>query len=186
MDQPQPCTKCKKLPEDILMLACSHDLCLDCASERLAFEMKKKKPANVPAFTSRASSAKSAMRERPSMRKALLNWKNLFPRRQQPNLTLNREHPMIELKGWSLAATLRKKRPKKRVMTDNQWDNTHMLRLPTLLLPQIISYWAVFLQRNLALSTMKSRSFISASIASASVFVLNASYTVFRDLFRKA
>ncbi len=48
MDQPQPCTKCKKLPEDILMLACSHDLCLDCASDRLAFEMKKKKPANVP------------------------------------------------------------------------------------------------------------------------------------------
>lgn len=47
MDQPQPCTKCKKLPEDILMLACSHDLCLDCAAERLAFEMKKKKPANV-------------------------------------------------------------------------------------------------------------------------------------------
>lgn len=29
------------------MLACSHDLCLDCASERLAFEMKKKKTANV-------------------------------------------------------------------------------------------------------------------------------------------
>lgn len=48
MEQPQPCTKCKKLPEDILMLACSHDLCLDCAAERLAFEMKKKKPANVP------------------------------------------------------------------------------------------------------------------------------------------
>jgi len=47
MDQPQPCIKCKKLPEDILMLACGHDLCLDCASERLAFEMKKKKPANV-------------------------------------------------------------------------------------------------------------------------------------------
>ena len=47
MDQPQPCTKCKQLPEDILMLACSHDLCLDCAADRLAFEMKKKKPANV-------------------------------------------------------------------------------------------------------------------------------------------
>ncbi len=47
MEQPQPCTKCHNLPEDILMLACSHDLCLNCASERLNFEMKKRKPANV-------------------------------------------------------------------------------------------------------------------------------------------
>lgn len=44
---PQSCTKCNNLPEDILMLACSHDLCLNCASDRLAFEMKKKKNANV-------------------------------------------------------------------------------------------------------------------------------------------
>lgn len=43
---PQSCTKCSSLPEDILMLACSHDLCLNCASDRLAFEMKKKKNAN--------------------------------------------------------------------------------------------------------------------------------------------
>jgi hypothetical protein len=48
MDQPQPCTKCNTLPEDILMLACSHDLCLNCAADRLNFEMKKRKPANVP------------------------------------------------------------------------------------------------------------------------------------------
>jgi hypothetical protein len=47
MDQPQPCTKCNNLPEDILMLACSHDLCLNCAADRLNFEMKKRKPANV-------------------------------------------------------------------------------------------------------------------------------------------
>lgn len=44
---PQSCTKCSCFPEDILMLACSHDLCLNCASDRLAFEMKKKKNANV-------------------------------------------------------------------------------------------------------------------------------------------
>jgi hypothetical protein len=31
-NQPQHCIKCKKLPEDILMLSCSHDLCLDCAA----------------------------------------------------------------------------------------------------------------------------------------------------------
>lgn len=37
MDQPQPCTKCNNLPEDILMLACSHDLCLNCAADRLNF-----------------------------------------------------------------------------------------------------------------------------------------------------
>jgi len=37
MEEPQRCIKCNKLPEDILMLACSHDLCLDCAAERLSF-----------------------------------------------------------------------------------------------------------------------------------------------------
>ena len=63
MDQPQPCTKCKKLPEDILMLACSHDICLDCASERLAFEMKKKKPANVLFLLPRVLSAKFVTKE---------------------------------------------------------------------------------------------------------------------------
>ncbi len=47
METPQPCTKCNTLPDDILLLACSHDLCLNCAAERLSFEMKKKKPANV-------------------------------------------------------------------------------------------------------------------------------------------
>lgn len=35
------------MPEDILMLACSHDLCLNCAADRLAFEMKKNKFTNV-------------------------------------------------------------------------------------------------------------------------------------------
>jgi hypothetical protein len=29
------------------MLACSHDLCLNCAADRLAFEMKKNKTTNV-------------------------------------------------------------------------------------------------------------------------------------------
>lgn len=38
------------MPEDILMLACGHDLCLNCASDRLGFEIKKNKNpnANVP------------------------------------------------------------------------------------------------------------------------------------------
>ncbi len=30
--EPQTCTKCGTLPEDILMLACNHDLCLNCAA----------------------------------------------------------------------------------------------------------------------------------------------------------
>lgn len=85
MDQPQPCTKCKKLPEDILMLACSHDLCLDCASERLAFEMKKKKNANVPPSPSRASSAKYAMNALRSMRKAFLNSRSSSPSPRLPS-----------------------------------------------------------------------------------------------------
>ena len=79
MDQPQPCTKCKKLPEDILMLACSHDLCLDCASERLAFEMKKKKPANVNLNTYRALSVKSATKEQLWILRASPNSKNSYP-----------------------------------------------------------------------------------------------------------
>jgi hypothetical protein len=47
------------------MLACSHDLCLDCASERLAFELKKKKPANVIQNISRALFAKFVMKGQP-------------------------------------------------------------------------------------------------------------------------
>lgn len=46
-EDPQACTKCGCMPEDILMLACNHDLCLNCASDRLAFEMKKNKNTNV-------------------------------------------------------------------------------------------------------------------------------------------
>lgn len=45
--EPQSCTKCGSLPEDILMLACSHDLCLDCAAERLALESKKKTATGI-------------------------------------------------------------------------------------------------------------------------------------------
>ena len=63
---PQPCKKCNNLPEDILMLACSHDLCLNCAADRLNFEMKKKKPATVSSFLFRALYANSATKGRPS------------------------------------------------------------------------------------------------------------------------
>ena len=62
--EPQACTKCQSLPEDILMLACSHDLCLNCAADRLAFEMKKKKTANVNLnIFPRVLSANSATKE---------------------------------------------------------------------------------------------------------------------------
>ncbi len=47
MEEPQPCSRCKKIPEDILMLSCAHDLCLQCAADRLAVELKKKKVADV-------------------------------------------------------------------------------------------------------------------------------------------
>lgn len=50
MEQAQPCSKCQKVPEDILMLSCTHDLCLNCAAERLNVEMKKRKPADVPSY----------------------------------------------------------------------------------------------------------------------------------------
>lgn len=40
--EPQSCYKCNRLPEDILMLACGHDLCLECAALRLSIESKRK------------------------------------------------------------------------------------------------------------------------------------------------
>jgi hypothetical protein len=46
-EDPQACIRCHCMPEDILMLACSHDLCLNCAAVRLSFELKKNKNTNV-------------------------------------------------------------------------------------------------------------------------------------------
>lgn len=74
-DHVQTCTKCGKTPEDILMLACNHDLCLQCAAERLVIEMKKRKPANVSVGLFRASSANSAISVLTSTQKVLLNCK---------------------------------------------------------------------------------------------------------------
>jgi hypothetical protein len=44
---PQCCAKCKDFPEDILMLSCSHDLCLPCAAQRFGVEYRKNSFANV-------------------------------------------------------------------------------------------------------------------------------------------
>jgi hypothetical protein len=33
MSQAEKCFKCYKVPDDILMLACGHDLCLGCAAQ---------------------------------------------------------------------------------------------------------------------------------------------------------
>lgn len=73
---PQTCTKCSSLPEDILMLACSHDLCLNCASDRLAFELKKKKNANVSIWPFRVLSVNSVMKEHLWMLKVYQSFKN--------------------------------------------------------------------------------------------------------------
>lgn len=120
MDQPQPCTKCKKLPEDILMLACSHDLCLDCASERLAFEMKKKKGANVPTHILRASSARSATKGPPLMLKAWPSLKDLSQRirLQSHDHTQSLGHPLNGLKEWC------KNRKCRRAMRDPRTGHT--------------------------------------------------------------
>ena len=37
----EKCANCTKLPEDILMLECSHDLCLECASKIYAYQKNK-------------------------------------------------------------------------------------------------------------------------------------------------
>lgn len=48
-DQPEKCSKCNNFPEDILMLACGHDLCLLCAAKvfHKASEAKYTKQTNV-------------------------------------------------------------------------------------------------------------------------------------------
>ena len=70
---PQACSRCNSLPEDILMLACTHDLCLNCASNRLADEMKRKKNSNVLLILFRVFNASSVMRKPLLMNKALFN-----------------------------------------------------------------------------------------------------------------
>jgi hypothetical protein len=134
MDQPQPCTKCKKLPEDILMLACSHDLCLDCASERLAFEMKKKKGANVAPQSLRASSVKSATSAQPSTPKASQNWKDSSPptRLQSPNRMPSPGRPSTDRKEWSRSRKCRpSSEPKTGHTSGSQCGSTpRMLPLP--------------------------------------------------------
>ncbi len=49
IDQPEKCSKCSCFPEDILMLACSHDLCLNCAAKTLQKSENKfsRQPNNV-------------------------------------------------------------------------------------------------------------------------------------------
>ncbi|CAD8114474.1 unnamed protein product [Paramecium sonneborni] len=37
------CSKCQKVPDDILMLTCTHDLCLDCAAKSFSTQQTKKK-----------------------------------------------------------------------------------------------------------------------------------------------
>ncbi|CAD8096776.1 unnamed protein product [Paramecium sonneborni] len=37
------CSKCSKVPDDILMLTCAHDLCLDCAAKSFSNQQTKKK-----------------------------------------------------------------------------------------------------------------------------------------------
>ena len=46
MDKPSHCFKCKKTPDDILMLECSHDICLLCAGELLNQSKQKENDKN--------------------------------------------------------------------------------------------------------------------------------------------
>lgn len=70
-EDPQACTKCGCMPEDILMLACSHDLCLNCAATRLSFELKKNKNTNVWIILCRLLFVKNAIRKHLWMQKVL-------------------------------------------------------------------------------------------------------------------
>ena len=51
-DQPEKCSKCSNFPEDILMLACGHDLCLLCAAKVFQkTESKHSRPNSVKHFS---------------------------------------------------------------------------------------------------------------------------------------
>lgn len=77
-EDPQACTKCGCMPEDILMLACSHDLCLNCASDRLAFEMKKNKNANVSSTFTQAIVCQECHQKTPLDTESINVLKNLI------------------------------------------------------------------------------------------------------------
>lgn len=69
ISEPQSCYKCNDLPEDILMLACNHDLCLECAAKRLSLESKRR-PATVYSFKLRGSFVNFVVRK-PSLMRSL-------------------------------------------------------------------------------------------------------------------
>ena len=48
VENPEKCSICHSIPEDILMLSCNHDLCLKCAAEKFrAPENAKGRMSNV-------------------------------------------------------------------------------------------------------------------------------------------
>ena len=50
-ENPEKCSICHSIPEDILMLSCNHDLCLNCAAEKFRGpENSKGRLSNVIIF----------------------------------------------------------------------------------------------------------------------------------------
>lgn len=45
MDEPVPCSKCREIPYDILMLNCNHNLCVKCAADRIQTQSLSKSPS---------------------------------------------------------------------------------------------------------------------------------------------
>ena len=43
LEQPPSCTRCGIVPEEMLVLSCGHNLCIDCASRNFRREQAKSK-----------------------------------------------------------------------------------------------------------------------------------------------
>lgn len=185
---PQPCTKCKSLPEDILMLACNHDLCLECAGERLAFEMKKRKNANVWYYCYvRVLYVSFAMRERLLMRRVLLSLRSWSLRtlfQQGIMLSLQREsnceksrksmsHPLVR----SLLIAWKDKRIDIKLLL-RSYQNPSMSLTNDLFLPlQFQGRLSLFLLlKKTAQNITTKKYYISVLTVNVSVFVLNVSF----------
>ena len=181
---PQSCTKCSSLPEDILMLACSHDLCLNCASDRLAFEMKKKKNANVYHYSSfRALSVSSAMKEHPLMLKVWPSYKNWYLLQSYPAKVMWTQQKNLKSE---LIKNMTMQHPEINLLNDFNKNIPVKLELIEVLIEQerqelqhlLVIISKEFLERKIAASMSNNKSYISASIANASAFVHSVSFMV--------
>jgi len=165
------------------MLACSHDLCLNCAAERLNFEMKKRKPANVQFNRScRVSSVNSVTKEPRWMLKVSQSSKRWSPpnndwlpgeatstRPPNPNKSLMRSHHVL-MKNPN---THKRHRHTRKPPSQQPTSVIMAYQAPT------SKCWPAYPQEKHVANTSMKISFTSVSLANVSAFVQSVSFTVF-------